>query len=60
MIKKKKTFNPSTQEAEADGSLNSKPYSTSLGQQGLHRETLSHKTKEVTEVFKWEKVKCIY
>jgi hypothetical protein len=42
-------FNPSTREAEADGSLSSRPaWSTKWvpGQPGLHRETLSWKTKQ--------------
>jgi hypothetical protein len=41
-------FNPSTWEAEAGGFLNSRTaWSTELvpGQPGLHRETLSRKTK---------------
>ena len=41
-------FNPSTWEAEAGGFLNSRPaWSTEWvpGQPGLHRETLSRKTK---------------
>jgi hypothetical protein len=43
------TFNPSTWEAEAGGFLSSRPaWSTEWvpGQPGLHRETLSHKTKQ--------------
>jgi hypothetical protein len=43
------TFNPSTWEAEAGGFLSSKPaWSTECvpGQSGLHRETLSRKTKQ--------------
>jgi hypothetical protein len=42
-------FNPSTWEAEAGGFLSSKPaWSTERvpGQPGLHRETLSRKTKK--------------
>jgi hypothetical protein len=42
------TFNPSTWEAEAGGSLSSRPaWSTKWvpGQPRLHRETLSQKTK---------------
>jgi hypothetical protein len=42
-------FNPSTREAEAGGSLSSKPaWSTKWvpGQPGLYRETLSQKTKK--------------
>ena len=42
-------FNPSTQEAEAGGFLSLRPaWSTKLvpGQPGLHRETLSRKTKQ--------------
>ena len=42
-------FNPSTREAEADGFLSSRPaWSTEWvpGQPGLHRETLSRKTKK--------------
>jgi hypothetical protein len=42
-------FNPSTREAEAGGFLSSRPaWSTELvpGQPGLHRETLSRKTKQ--------------
>jgi hypothetical protein len=42
------TFNPSTWKAEAGGFLSSKPaWSTKRvpGQPGLHRETLSQKTK---------------
>jgi hypothetical protein len=42
-------FNPSTCEAEAGGSLSSRPvWSTELvpGQPGLHRETLSQKEKK--------------
>lgn len=46
-------FNPSTQEAEADWSLSSKPtWSTERerdpGRPGLHRKTLSWKTKQTT------------
>jgi hypothetical protein len=43
------TFNSGTWEAEAGGSLSSRPtWSTEqiLGQPGLHRETLSQKTKQ--------------
>jgi hypothetical protein len=42
-------FNPSTWEAEAGGFLSSRPaWSTEWvpGQPGLHRETLSRKTKK--------------
>jgi hypothetical protein len=42
-------FNPSTREAEAGGFLSSRPaWSTNRvpGQPGLHRETLSRKTKK--------------
>jgi hypothetical protein len=42
-------FNPSTGEAEAGGFLSSRPaWSTKWvpGQPGLHRETLSQKTKQ--------------
>jgi hypothetical protein len=42
-------FNPSTWEAEAGGFLSLKPvWSTEwvIGQPGLHRETLSQKTKQ--------------
>jgi hypothetical protein len=42
-------FNPSTREAEAGGFLSSRPaWSTEWipGQPGLHRETLSRKTKQ--------------
>jgi hypothetical protein len=42
-------FNPSTWEAEASGFLSSRPaWSTECvpGQPGLHRETLSRKTKK--------------
>jgi hypothetical protein len=42
-------FNPSTWEAEAGGFLSSRPaWSTKWvpGQPGLHRETLSRKTKK--------------
>jgi hypothetical protein len=45
-------FNPGTWEAEAGGFLNSRPaWSTELvpGQSGLHRETLSRKTKTKTK-----------
>jgi hypothetical protein len=45
------TFNPSTWEAEAGEFLSSRPaWSTSRvpGQPGLHRETLSRKTKQKT------------
>jgi hypothetical protein len=35
------TFNPSTQEAEACGSLSSRPTDGVPGHPGLHRETLS-------------------
>jgi hypothetical protein len=45
-------FNPSTQEAEAGGFLSSRPaWSTEWvpGQPGIHRETLSRKTKERRE-----------
>jgi hypothetical protein len=48
------TFNPSTQEAEAGGFLSSRPaWSTKwvLGQPGLHRETLSQKTKKKILIF---------
>jgi hypothetical protein len=44
------TFNPSTWEAEAGGFLSSRPaWSTESvpGQPGLHRETLSLKTKKI-------------
>ena len=43
------TFNPSTQEAEADGSLSSRSAGSTEqvpGQPWLHRETLSPKTKK--------------
>ena len=43
-----RAFDPSTQEAEADGSMSSKPaWSTEWvpGEPGVHRETLSWKTK---------------
>jgi hypothetical protein len=46
-------FNPSTWEAEAGGFLSSRPaWSTErvLGQPGLHRETLSLKTKTKTKM----------
>ena len=42
-------INPSTQEAEARGSLSSRPVWPTelvLGQPGLHRETLSPKTEQ--------------
>jgi hypothetical protein len=45
-------FNPSTWEAEAVGFLSSRPaWSTEQvpGQPGLHRETLSRKTKKQTK-----------
>ena len=45
-------FNPSTLEAEAGGFLSSRPaWSTEYvpGQAGLHRETLSRKTKNKTK-----------
>jgi hypothetical protein len=45
------TFKPSALEAEAGGSLSSRPaWSTEwvLGQPGLHRETLSQKTNKQT------------
>ena len=51
-------FNSSTQEAEAGGSLSSRPvWSTErvLGQPRLHREILSRKTKK-----KKEKRRCIF
>jgi hypothetical protein len=46
------TFNPNTQEAEAGRFLRSRPaWSTKLvpGQPGLHRETLSWKTKKTNK-----------
>jgi hypothetical protein len=45
-------FNPSTREAEAGGFLSSRPaWSTEWvpGQPGLHRETLSRKTKKTKQ-----------
>jgi hypothetical protein len=66
-LKKKKkpdvvvhTFNPSTREAEAGGFLSSRPaWFTEgvLGQPGLHRETLSRKTKRQTKQNKTNKTK---
>jgi hypothetical protein len=53
-------FNPSTWEAEAGGFLSSRPaWSTERvpGQPGLHRETLSQKTKQKTKQKKKEKRK---
>jgi hypothetical protein len=48
------TFNPSTWEAEAGRSLSSRPaWSTKWvpGQPGLHRETLSRKTKKKKKLY---------
>jgi hypothetical protein len=54
------TFNPSTREAGAGGFLSSRPaWSTEWvpGQPGLHRETLSEKTKHKTKQNKQTKKK---
>lgn len=40
------SFNPSVQEAEEAGSLSSRSTENVPGQSGLHRETLSRKTKQ--------------
>ena len=52
------TFNPSTWEAEADGSLSARPawfIDQVPGQLGLHRETLTLKTKQKSSKNKLQK-----
>ena len=52
------TFNPNTWEAESGGFLNSRPAwptEWAPGQPGLHRETLSQKTKTKTKTNKQQK-----